>query len=153
MLIGTPNRMAISCTKTSVVSAPSPMVIRMISVSDEMPLHEFHDVFRTILRWNSDLGYIFRVTFGSWGLKATTPVCVGGRGAAPPKFWSNCRHVRSISRIYRWCALRSLRFIDLCGRDYRLRGLARGVGFGRALDQTSIHLKKRVSFSMNTILA
>jgi hypothetical protein len=27
----------------------SPMVIRLISVSDQMPLHEFHDVFRTIL--------------------------------------------------------------------------------------------------------
>ena len=26
-----------------------------------MPLHEFHDVFRTILGWNGDLGYIVRV--------------------------------------------------------------------------------------------
>ena len=39
----------------------SPMVIRLVSVSDQMPLHEFHDVFRTILGWNGDLGYIVRV--------------------------------------------------------------------------------------------
>jgi len=37
------------------------MVIRLVSVSDQMPLHEFHDVFRTILGWNGDLGYIVRV--------------------------------------------------------------------------------------------
>ena len=37
------------------------MVIRLVSVSDHMPLPEFHDVFRTILGWNSDLGYIIRV--------------------------------------------------------------------------------------------
>src|SRR5580704_6747608 len=37
------------------------MVIRVPSVSDQMPLHEFHDVFRPILGWNGDLGYIVRV--------------------------------------------------------------------------------------------
>jgi hypothetical protein len=37
------------------------MVIRLVSVADQMPLHEFHDVFRTILGWNGDLGYIVRV--------------------------------------------------------------------------------------------
>jgi hypothetical protein len=37
------------------------MVIRLISVSDHMPLPEFHDVFRIILGWNGDLGYIIRV--------------------------------------------------------------------------------------------
>ena len=37
------------------------MVIRLVSVSDQMPLHEFHDVFRNILGWNGDLGYIVRV--------------------------------------------------------------------------------------------
>jgi hypothetical protein len=37
------------------------MVIRLVSVSDQMPLHEFHDVFRIILGWNGDLGYIVRV--------------------------------------------------------------------------------------------
>ena len=33
----------------------SPMVIRLVSVSDHMPLREFHDVFRIILGWNGDL--------------------------------------------------------------------------------------------------
>jgi hypothetical protein len=37
------------------------MVIRLVTVSDQMPLHEFHDVFRTILGWNGNLGYIVRV--------------------------------------------------------------------------------------------
>ena len=39
----------------------SPMVIRLISVSDRMPLPYFHDAFRAILGWNGDLGYIIRV--------------------------------------------------------------------------------------------
>ena len=45
----------------AVLRQVSPMVIRLVSVSDEMPLNEFHDVFRTILGWNGDLGYIVRV--------------------------------------------------------------------------------------------
>ena len=45
----------------AVLRQVSPMVIRLVSVSDQMPLHEFHDVFRTILGWNGDLGYIVRV--------------------------------------------------------------------------------------------
>jgi hypothetical protein len=42
----------------AVLRQVSPMVIRLVSVSDQMPLHEFHEVFRTIL---GDLGYIVRV--------------------------------------------------------------------------------------------
>ena len=109
----------------------SPMVIRMISVSDHMQLTDFHDVFRAILGWNGDLGYIIRVhgqefnsfrrktrskalhefklhrqekflyvcdTLHMWewevrvldiqdGLEGDhAPICVGGRGAAPPEF-------------------------------------------------------------------
>src|SRR5208282_5123444 len=45
----------------AVLRQVSPMVIRLVSVADQMPLHEFHDVFRTILAWNGDLGYIVRV--------------------------------------------------------------------------------------------
>jgi hypothetical protein len=33
----------------AVLRQVSPMVIRLVSVADQMPLHEFHDVFRTIL--------------------------------------------------------------------------------------------------------
>jgi hypothetical protein len=40
----------------AVLGQVSPMVIRLVSVSDQMPLHEFHDVFRIILGWNGDLG-------------------------------------------------------------------------------------------------
>jgi Plasmid pRiA4b ORF-3-like protein len=39
----------------------SPMVIRLVSVSDQMELTEFHEVFRTILGWSGNLDYIFRV--------------------------------------------------------------------------------------------
>jgi hypothetical protein len=45
----------------AVLRQVSPMIIRLVSVSDHMPLSEFHNVFRTILGWNGDLGYIIRV--------------------------------------------------------------------------------------------
>ena len=115
----------------AVLRLVSPMVIRLVSVSDHMPLPEFHDVFRIILGWNGDLGYIIRVhgqEFNSFRRKTRSkalhefklhrqekflsvcdtlhmwewdvrvldiqegvegdhaPVCVGGRGAAPPEF-------------------------------------------------------------------
>ena len=115
----------------AVLRQVSPMVIRLVSVSDHMPLPEFHDVFRIILGWNGDLGYIIRVhgqEFNSFRRKTRSkalhefklhrqekflyvcdtldmwewdvrvldiqdgvegdhaPICVGGRGAAPPEF-------------------------------------------------------------------
>lgn len=115
----------------AVLRQVSPMVIRLISVSDQMRVPEFHDVFRAILGWNGDLGYIIRVhgqEFNSFRRKMRSkalhefklhrqekflyvcdtlhmwewdvrvldiqagvegdhaPVCVGGRGAAPPEF-------------------------------------------------------------------
>ena len=47
----------------AVLRQVSPMVIRLVSVSDHMPFLEFHDVFRTILGWNGDLptGAVSRV--------------------------------------------------------------------------------------------
>jgi len=107
------------------------MVIRLISVSDQLQLPEFHDIFRAILGWNGDLGYILRIhgqEFNSFRRKTRSkalhefklhrqekflyicdtlhlwecdiriidiqdavesdelPLCVGGRGAAPPEF-------------------------------------------------------------------
>jgi hypothetical protein len=107
------------------------MVIRLISVADHMQLPEFHDVFRAILSWKNDLGYIIRIhgqEFNSFRRKTRSktlhefklhrqekflyicdtlhmwewdirvldiqdgvegehaPLCVGGRGAAPPEF-------------------------------------------------------------------
>jgi hypothetical protein len=39
----------------------SPMVIRQVSVSDQLDLPEFNDTFCAILGWSDDLGYIIRV--------------------------------------------------------------------------------------------
>jgi hypothetical protein len=39
----------------------SPMVIRLVSVTDQMELTEFHEAFRAILGWSGNLDYIFRV--------------------------------------------------------------------------------------------
>src|SRR6266446_7043957 len=114
-----------------VLRQASPMVIRLVSVSDQMKLPEFHEIFRAILGWNGDLGYIVRVhgqEFNSFRRKTRSkalhelklhrqekflyvcdtlhkwewdvrvldiqdgvegdyaPICVGGRGAAPPEF-------------------------------------------------------------------
>ena len=45
----------------AVLRQVSPMVIRLISVSDQLQLTEFHDIFRALLGWNGDLGYIIRI--------------------------------------------------------------------------------------------
>src|SRR3954453_18587424 len=45
----------------AVLRQVSPMVIRLISVSDQVQLPEFHNIFRAILGWTGDLGYIIRV--------------------------------------------------------------------------------------------
>ena len=37
------------------------MVIRLVSVSDQMQLLDFDDVFRAILGWQGDLGFIIRI--------------------------------------------------------------------------------------------
>jgi hypothetical protein len=39
----------------------NPMLIRLVSVSDQLRLPEFHDIFRSILSWDSDLGFIIRI--------------------------------------------------------------------------------------------
>ena len=115
----------------AVLRQVSPMVIRLISVSDQLQLPEFHDTFRAILGWGGDLGYIVRIhgqEFNSFRRKTRSkalhefklhrqekflyicdtlhmwewdirvidiqdavegddlPLCVGGRGAAPPEF-------------------------------------------------------------------
>ncbi len=114
----------------AVLHQVSPMVIRLISVSDQLQLPDFHDIFRTILGWDGDLGYIIRIhgqEFNSFRRKTRSkalhefklhrqekflyicdtlhmwewdvrvidiqqavegddlPVCMGGRGAAPPE--------------------------------------------------------------------
>src|SRR5262249_34138576 len=57
----------------AVLRQVSPMVIRLVSVSDQMQLPDFHDVFRAILGWRGDLGFIIRVhsqEFNSFRRKA-----------------------------------------------------------------------------------
>jgi hypothetical protein len=39
----------------------SPMVARLISVSDDTELSDFHDVFQHVMGWSGDLGYSFRI--------------------------------------------------------------------------------------------
>jgi hypothetical protein len=39
----------------------SPMVARLISVSDDTELSDLHDVFQQVLGWSGDLGYSFRI--------------------------------------------------------------------------------------------
>src|SRR5205809_422316 len=115
----------------TVLRQVSPMVIRLVSVSDQMQLPEFHEIFRAVLGWNGDLGYIVRVhgqEFNSFRRKTRSkalhefklhrqekflyvcdtlhmwewdvrvldiqngdgddhlPICLDGRGAAPPEF-------------------------------------------------------------------
>ena len=115
----------------AVLRQVSPMVIRLVAVSDQLQLPEFHDIFRAILGWDGDLGYIIRIhgqEFNSFRRKTRSqalhefklhrqekflyvcdtlhmwewdvrvvdiqggvegdnlPLCVGGRGAAPPEF-------------------------------------------------------------------
>ena len=37
------------------------MIVRLISVSDQMDLESLHDAFQAILGWSGDLGYIVRI--------------------------------------------------------------------------------------------
>ena len=106
------------------------MVIRLVSVSDQLQLSDLHDIFRALLDWDGDLGYIIRIhgqEFNSFRRKTRSkalhefklhrqekflyvcdtlhlwewdvrvidiqdtvegddlPLCLGGRGAAPPE--------------------------------------------------------------------
>lgn len=114
----------------AVLRQVSPMVIRLLSVSDQMELPDFHEVMLLVLGWSCDLGYIVRVhgqEFNSFRRKTRSkalhelklhrqekllyicdtlhmwewdvrvldieegaegdqfPICLGGRGAAPPE--------------------------------------------------------------------
>src|SRR5437764_10477602 len=115
----------------AVLRGVSPMVVRLLSVSDDTELPDLHDAFQQVLGWSGQLGYAFRIhgqEFNSfrrrsrskplrafrlhrqekflyrydfldlweWDLRVLDiqqgveqdplPVCLGGRGAAPPEF-------------------------------------------------------------------
>jgi hypothetical protein len=114
----------------AVLHQVSPVVIRLLSVSDQTELPEFHRIMRLVLGWKSDVGYIVRVhgqEFNSFHRKTRSkalhelkfhrqekflyicdtlhmwewdirvldieggvegdqhPICLSGRGAAPPE--------------------------------------------------------------------
>jgi hypothetical protein len=115
----------------AVLRGVSPMVVRLLSVSDDTELPDLHDAFQQVLGWSGQLGYAFRIhgqEFNSfrrrsrakplrafrlhrqekflylydfldlweWDLRILdiqegaehdlVPICLGGRGAAPPEF-------------------------------------------------------------------
>jgi len=45
----------------AVLRQVSPMVIRLVSVSDQVDLPQFHKIFSAILGWSGDLGYLISV--------------------------------------------------------------------------------------------
>jgi hypothetical protein len=64
----------------------SPMVIRLISVSDQLRLPDFHDIFRAILGWDGNLGYIIRIhgqEFNSFRRKTRSKLCTNSNWKRP----------------------------------------------------------------------
>ena len=62
-------------TLRAVLRDVNPMVIRVVEISDQLRLAEFHDIFRTILGWAGDLGYVLGRGIGmtdfGWGISGT----------------------------------------------------------------------------------
>ena len=86
------------CLILAVLREVSPMVIRLVSVPDELELPEFHKIFCRILGWSSDLGYIFRLhgqEFNSFRRKTrskrcTSSGCTGRRSSCVSATRSIC---------------------------------------------------------------
>ena len=57
------------------------MVIRLVSVSDQMDLPDFNDIFCAVLGWRGDMGYVIRVhsqEFNSFRRKTrASSICFG----------------------------------------------------------------------------
>ncbi|MBV9489853.1 MAG: plasmid pRiA4b ORF-3 family protein [Verrucomicrobia bacterium] len=115
----------------AVLRGVSPMVVRLLSVSDDTELSALHEIFQQVLGWSGQLGHAFRIDgqefnrfrrrsrskplrafrlhrhekflyrydfldLWEWDLRVLDiqegveqdplPVCLGGRGAAPPEF-------------------------------------------------------------------
>lgn len=63
-------------TLRATLHAVSPMVIRVLSVSDQLDLPGFHDAFQIVLGWTGE---------EAAGADEAT-ACLGGRGASPPEY-------------------------------------------------------------------
>ncbi|HTF63968.1 MAG TPA: hypothetical protein VK638_14890 [Edaphobacter sp.] len=77
----------------------SPMVIRVISVSDRMNLPDFNDIFCAILGWSDEMGYIIRVhgqEFNSFRRKNRSKALHEFRLHRQEKFLYVC------DTLYRW---------------------------------------------------
>src|SRR5229473_5795872 len=77
----------------AVLRQVSPMVIRLVSVSDRMNLPEFHEVFCAMLGWSADLGYLIRVhgqEFNSFRRKTRSKVLQEFRLHRQEKFLYVC---------------------------------------------------------------
>jgi hypothetical protein len=48
-------------TLRAVLRDVNPTVIRIVEISDQLRLADFHDIFRSMLGWDGDLGYIIRI--------------------------------------------------------------------------------------------
>jgi hypothetical protein len=89
----------------AVLRQVSPMVIRLISVSDQMRVPEFHDVFRAILGWNGDLGYIIRVhgqEFNSFRRKMRSKALHEFKLHRQEKFLYVCDYVCDTLHMWEW---------------------------------------------------
>src|ERR1700693_484124 len=101
----------------------SPMVIRLVSVCDHMPLPEFHDVFRIILGWNGDLGYIIRVHGQEFNSEFETYIC--NNREFIPNFGERRRQGETISTAFVESTINqvvSRRFVKKQQMQWTLRG-------------------------------
>ena len=81
------------------------MVIRLVSVTDQMELTEFHEAFRAILGWSGNLDYILRVhgqEFNSFrritrskALREFSTASTAGSGHNAADFYANVLHAMS----------------------------------------------------------
>jgi hypothetical protein len=79
----------------AVLRQVSPMVIRLVSVSDQLQLPELHDIFRAILGWDGDLGYIIHIhgqEFNSFRRKTRSIALREFKLHRQERFLYICRH-------------------------------------------------------------
>jgi len=89
----------------------SPMVIRLLSVSDRMELSEFHRVIRLVFGWKNDLDYIVRVhgkEFNSFRRKTQAKALHELKLHRQEKFL----YVHDTSHMWEWDYVRAQSFLS-----------------------------------------